>query len=285
MDKEDIKKIKYLFIILVILAALILIVVSIIFVLKSNEKVSNGEDTLYIGINGHFVGTYSNGNWNNAQDLSDTNDSIIEKITTPLPYYIHMYGSEVKEIEDYIGTKGEDIESFKFSTVQEEFNTMEIITNNEEEIFTQQMEQVSDNTEFQDIINKVKKKKSVEDVETEITKNISVDYDKDGENENLIILNAIQSNDDYEIIDNGICNLVIAVDNNKYQVIYENLLGEDTEEYINKTIKDVVVCDINRDGILELCIQIDEDIWGTQKVEIYEIKNKFNLVMSGVFSL
>lgn len=137
------------------------------------------------------------------------------------------------------------------------------------------------------LVNQAKKDLYIDMIETEITKIVSVDFDKDGKQEEIVIVNTLRDDSNYVLADNGACTFMIVIDDNNYKVIFKNVVYEDQIAGVNTEMytDDVIVTDINYNGKPELCIS--GGVWDIPIYSILEyddMTENFETVLYGEFA-
>lgn len=292
--------------ILLIIVVLIIINISLLFYNlfnnKENKETSNKGVNTYIGINGCFLGSYEDGKWYNAQDINENNLKYKEFSINDIKQFSKMYyhkseiidnnvSNNTIEVKDYIGNEGTLYDTFRFKSYYEIVETIgehiAILTNNKENIYTTESTRVDVSQKYDNIINEIKVKNNVSKANTELLKVTKVDYDKDNKEETILIVTNKRDELGYNISDNGVCCLVILIDDNgEYEVIHKYILtseqmkdvqGVEDQYYIYST----VICDLNYDGKNEMCIEAG--IWDIPIKLVYEFDKEFKLVLKGEY--
>lgn len=166
-------------------------------------------------------------------------------------------------------------------------NGIQIVTNKKENIFTYPMGVSTASPETLKLVNQAKKDLYIDMIDTEITKIVSVDLDKDGKQEEIVIVNTLRDEWNYVLADNGACTFMLIIDDNNYKVIFKEVVYEDQIDGVNAEMytSDVIVTDINYNGKPELCIS--GGVWDIPIYSILEyddMTKDFETVLYGEFA-
>lgn len=203
----------------------------------------------------------------------------------------------ILEITDYIekdesnelaiGKDGKIEDShFRINSYRPEEN-IEIITNRSENIYIYDMKEIKPTEFHYNIVDKIKEENYTSEVDTEITKVIETDFDKDGNNEEILVVNPVRDETQYVVDEDGACCYIIMIKDKKYKLIYKKERLHYAEEgisYFQIIVKDITLCDINYDNIPELCIEAMS--WDIPEYSIYEYDDEtknFEMELYGTF--
>ena len=270
---------------------------------SATETVDASDDKIIISMFDCLLGTFESNKWYNAEyyaedDLLLDKQMYEEEVENGSNYYLHEYGKETVDFGKEIISKTEDYEyvvedglivdsHFRIKSGSSQAEGIQIITNRKENIFPYSTGVATVSQETLKIVNQLKKDLYIDMIETQISKIISVDYDKDGKQEQIVIINTVRDDQDNVLADNGACTLVIAIDDNDYKVIFRNVVYKDQIRGVNAEMytNDVIVTDINYNGKPEVCIS--GGVWDIPIYSIHEyedITENFETVLYGEFA-